>query len=101
MLAARSALFLAGMLSLLLLYAAGARAQAPAGRTLTPAELQALVDRAVSKTLEQFAAKKLGSNQLAVTLVDLRDPQHPVSAGYRAQEPIYPASVVKLFYLVA
>ncbi|MDB6110949.1 MAG: hypothetical protein JWR69_2699 [Pedosphaera sp.] len=95
----RSVVFLAGILSPLLLYTAGAQGQEPGSRT--PAELQALVDRAVSRTLEEFAGKKLGSNQLAVTLVDLRDPQHPVSAGYRGQEPIYPASVVKLFYLVA
>jgi beta-lactamase class A len=34
-------------------------------------------------------------------LIDLRDPQHPVSASFRGNERIYPASVVKLFYLVA
>ncbi len=64
-------------------------------------ELQALVDRAVEKTLAEFAAQKLSSNQLAVTLVDLRNPEHPIRAGYRGDVQIYPASVVKLFYLVA
>src|SRR4029078_2119590 len=29
------------------------------------------------------------------------DPQHPVTASYRGNERIYPASVVKLFYLGA
>ncbi len=62
---------------------------------------QALVDSAVSATLEQFAARKLQSNQLAVTLVDLRDLQRPVQASYRGEVQIYPASVVKLFYLAA
>jgi len=38
---------------------------------------------------------------IAVTLVDLRDPQQVVQASYRGDTPIYPASVVKLFYLVA
>jgi len=63
--------------------------------------LQTVVDRAVTSTLEKFADKELGTNQLAVTLVDLRDPQKPVQAGYRGGEQIYPASVIKLFYLVA
>jgi len=72
---------------------------APAANT--PSRLQVIVDAAVSGTLEEFAAKQLQSNQLAVTLVDLRDPAKPVQASYRGGEQIYPASVVKLFYLVA
>jgi beta-lactamase class A len=63
--------------------------------------LQELVDRAVKAALDKFAAAKLGSNQIAVTLVDLNDPQKPVQAGYRGGEQIYPASVIKLFYLAA
>jgi len=55
----------------------------------------------VSATLQQFAVEKLQSNQLAVTLVDLREPQASIQASYRGAVPIYPASVVKLFYLVA
>ena len=41
------------------------------------ARLQGLVDRAVNQALEKFAAKKLATNQIAVTLVDsgmLHDP---------------------------
>ena len=63
--------------------------------------LQAVVDSAVNGTLKEFAAKQLQSNQLAVTLVDLREPAKPVQASYRGGEMIYPASVVKLCYLVA
>jgi beta-lactamase class A len=66
----------------------------------TPA-LQALVDKAVTRTLAAFADKNLGSNELAVTLIDLRQPEHPRQAAYRGEEQIYPASVVKLFYLAA
>jgi beta-lactamase class A len=36
-----------------------------------------------------------------VTLVDLRNPDRPTAASHRGSEQIYPASVVKLFYLVA
>ena len=59
------------------------------------------MDRAVEDALEKFAAKSSDTNQLAVTLVDLRDPEKPVQASYRGGEQIYPASVIKLFYLVA
>ena len=63
--------------------------------------LQSLVDEAASKTLEKFAAKKLEDKQLSITLIDLRDPGHPAQASFRGNERIYPASVVKLFYLAA
>lgn len=63
--------------------------------------LQSLVDEAARTALAQFGAKNLLEKNLAITLVDLRDMQHPAQASFRGQEPIYPASVVKLFYLVA
>ncbi len=55
----------------------------------------------MATTLERFADRKLQSNQLAVTLLDLREAPHPVRASYRGNVPVYPASVIKLFYLVA
>ena len=64
-------------------------------------QLQALMDGAVHQTLSKFADRKLKPDQIAFTLVDLRDPQRPVRASYRGDAQIYPASVVKLFYLVA
>lgn len=63
--------------------------------------LQELVDEAAQTALKKFADKKLKEENLAITLVDLRDPQHLVEANFRGDERIYPASVVKLFYLVA
>ena len=63
--------------------------------------LQDVVDRAVKTTLERFADQKLEEKQLSVTLIDLRDPKRPVTASFRGNERVYPASVVKLFYLVA
>ena len=64
-------------------------------------ELQTLVDRAAHETLETFSDRQLTSNQLAITLVDLREPAKPVQASVRGGEQVYPASVVKLFYLAA
>lgn len=63
--------------------------------------LNDLVNRAAKTTLERFADKNLREDQLSITLIDLRDSQRPVTAGFRGNERIYPASVVKLFYLVA
>jgi beta-lactamase class A len=60
-----------------------------------------LVNDAAHAALNKFADKKLTESQLSITLIDLRDPQHPVTASFRGNERVYPASVVKLFYLVA
>ena len=60
-----------------------------------------LVKRAVEVVLDKFKDKGLKETDLSITLIDLRDPAHPVTASFRGNERIYPASVVKLFYLVA
>ena len=72
-------------------------AQAPQ-KPRTP---QGLVDEAARVTLAKFADKKLTESQLSITLIDLRNPQKPITASYRGNERIYPASVVKLFYFAA
>ncbi len=61
--------------------------------------LQTVVDSAVAEARKQFP--KLQPNQIAVTLVDLRDPANLARATHRGGEQIYPASVIKLFYLAA
>jgi beta-lactamase class A len=63
--------------------------------------LQDLVNEAAHTALTKFADKKLTESQLSITLIDLRDPQHPTMASFRGNERVYPASVVKLFYLGA
>src|SRR5438309_3318550 len=65
------------------------------------ASLQDVVNEAAHAALTKFADKKLTEAQLSITLIDLRDPQHPIAASFRGNERVYPASVVKLFYLVA
>lgn len=93
-------------LALLVLVIAPARAQAPATAGL-PApsavapRLQAVVDSAADAALAEYQAEKLQRDQLALTLVDLSDPAAPRQASFRGGVPIYPASVVKLFYLAA
>lgn len=81
------------ILAAVLTISASASAQQPS--------LQDLVNRAAKTTLDRFADQKLQENELSITLIDLRDPAHPSTAGFHGNERIYPASVVKLFYLVA
>ena len=87
------------------LVAISARAQAPQffaePESSHAASLQELVNEAARTALTRFADQKLTQEQLSITLIDLRDPQHPVTASFRGNERIYPASVVKLFYLGA
>ena len=65
---------------------------------LCAAGLQQAVDRIAAETVEKFAPGGLRADQLAITVIDLRSGD---KAGYRGRELFYPASVVKLFYLVA
>jgi beta-lactamase class A len=81
----------------LLFFSIGMAQQSPNAQT----SLQDLVNRAAKTTIDRFADKKLEEKNLSITLIDLRDPTHPVTASFRGNERIYPASVVKLFYLVA
>jgi Beta-lactamase enzyme family len=62
--------------------------------------LQSIVNEAARTAIERFSAQKLEEKNLAITLIDLRDRERPVQASFRGNEPIYPASVVKMFYLV-
>lgn len=71
-----------------------------AAKPPTP-ELQTLVNEAARTALEKFADKKLTESQLSITLIDLRDMAHHRQASFRGNERVYPASVVKLFYLAA
>ena len=63
--------------------------------------LQRSVDNAVAKTLARTWNPPLQAQQLAVTAVDLSEPQKPTFASARGTEPVYPASVIKLFYQAA
>ena len=82
---------------------AAAQPRASAARVSPAAsrEVQALVEAAVKEALRKFADEKLSESQLAVTVIDLSDPDRPAQGSFRGDERIYPASVVKLFYLAA
>ena len=63
------------------------------------AELKAVVDKAISEVIE--ANEKLKPEDIAATVIDLSDPKNIIWANSRGEAMIYPASVVKMFYLAA
>ena len=68
---------------------------------LSETEIQSVVTRSVDKAVKDFSSQQLKREEVAVTLVDLTDSAHPSRASFRGSERIYPASVVKMFYLAA
>ncbi len=60
-----------------------------------------LVNDIANEVLSEFANTRLQANDLAISLVDFTDTNSFEIAHFRGDEPIYPASIVKLFYLVA
>lgn len=64
-------------------------------------KLQEILDNSIAQTLENFEARGLKFDSVAATLIDLRDEKEIKMASYRGGEKIYPASVVKMFYMVA
>lgn len=81
------------------------RAQNQSGKTSAlnvqpDPRLQELINEAARTAFSKFKDKNLQESNLAITLINLSDPEHPTRASFRGEEGIYPASVVKLFYLV-
>lgn len=64
-------------------------------------ELQKIVETATNQTVAKFADKGVTPENLAVTLIDLRDAGNIKSGSHRGEEKVFPASIVKMYYLVA
>ena len=65
------------------------------------AELETMLKEAVGVVLDPANGKAFKSDEIAATLIDLRDPQNLKWANVAGEKPIYPASVVKMFYMAA
>lgn len=63
--------------------------------------LQSLLIQAVGDVLNAYPGKAFKMEEIAVTLLDLRDPKNIRSAAINGDAQIYPASVVKMFYMAA
>lgn len=64
-------------------------------------QMQTLLKQAVDDTLNKNTANGVKADDIAATLIDLSNSNNLTWANYRGDVKIYPASVVKMFYLVA
>jgi len=64
-------------------------------------ELQTILNASVREMLDSYPAPGFKSDDISATLVDLRDPKHLRRANFLGDDPIYPASVVKMFFMAA
>ena len=64
-------------------------------------ELRTILNDAIGEVLNSYPAGGFKSDDIAATLIDLRDPKQLRWADFRGDQPIYPASVVKMFYMAA
>jgi beta-lactamase class A len=62
------------------------------------AELGAKLTRAAEASLKDFP--RLAADNLALSVIDLTKPDAPVRADYHGDASFYPASLVKLFFMV-
>lgn len=65
------------------------------------AGLEVMLKEAIAVVLDPANGKNFKREEIAATLIDLRDPQNLKWANVAGEKPIYPASVVKMFYMAA
>ena len=63
------------------------------------AELEGRLTRAAEASLKDFP--KLTADNLALSVLDLSNPKKVMRSDYHGDAPFYPASLVKLFFMVA
>jgi len=63
--------------------------------------LKSALDSVVGEVIDSYRQQGIKNEDLAVTLIDLSDPAKPRIADHRGEAKIYPASVVKMFYMAA
>lgn len=67
----------------------------------TSVDLQAILNTSIAEVVSSYPSGSFKPEEIAATLIDLRDPKNLKWANYRGEAPIYPASVVKMFYMAA
>lgn len=81
-------------------FAAGQRKNYEELKTKKSPELQTALNFAVNQTIDK-SLTTVKPDEIAVTLIDLSNPADLESADYKGDLRLYPASVVKMFYMVA
>lgn len=64
-------------------------------------DLQTMLDRVIQDMLKSYPNDSFKQREIAATLIDVRDANNLKTANFRGNERIYPASVVKMFYMNA
>ena len=64
-------------------------------------ELQVMLDSVITDLLKAYPNDSFKQTDVAATLISVRDPKEFLTANFRGGERIYPASVVKMFYMNA
>lgn len=64
-------------------------------------ELQVMLDGVITDLLKTYPSDAFKQTDVAATLISVRDPEEFLTANFRGGERIYPASVVKMFYMNA
>jgi beta-lactamase class A len=64
-------------------------------------ELQVMLDGIILDLLKGYPNETFKQSEIAATLIDVRDPKEFKTANFRGGERIYPASVIKMFYMNA
>ena len=62
--------------------------------------IEGLVSQAIRRTIDSYAGQGLTENDIAATVIDLSDPSNPKFGSFRGEDRIYPASVVKMLYMI-
>jgi hypothetical protein len=89
------------LLALIFLSAATCISAPPTPLPNPSTHLDEIATAAVKSVQTEFAKDNLKDDEVAVTIISLKDPNHLESGSYHGEAQFYPASVVKLFYLVA
>jgi beta-lactamase class A len=72
-----------------------------APKLVSSPKLQTVLNDSVAKMLRSYSNDSFKPEEIAATLIDVRDPSALQWASVRGEERIYPASVVKMFYMAA
>lgn len=65
------------------------------------AELQTILNLSIGEVLNSYGARGFKADDISATIIDLRNSKDLRSASFMGDDRVYPASVVKMFYMAA
>lgn len=67
----------------------------------TSTELQSLLETSIGEVLNSYPPRGFKADDISATIIDLRDPANLRWANFMGEDRVYPASVVKMYYMAA